>query len=95
MAVTYHTADMARALPDDGRRYEVVRGELLATPAPSHVPQRTVTRLVTALIRYLEVQPVCAPAEVAELLDACLTGQREIYGVPSGRHSCGCSPSRS
>ena len=28
------TAEMARALPDDGNRYEVVDGELLVTPAP-------------------------------------------------------------
>ena len=35
MAVTYYTADMVRALPDDGKRYETVHGELLVTPAPS------------------------------------------------------------
>ena len=29
------TPDEVRALPEDGRRYEVVRGELLVTPAPS------------------------------------------------------------
>src|SRR5205823_894182 len=29
------TADMVRALPDDGNRYEVVDGQLLVTPAPS------------------------------------------------------------
>jgi hypothetical protein len=29
------TADMVRALPDDGNRYEVVDGELLVTPAPT------------------------------------------------------------
>ena len=29
----YWTADMARRLPDDGNRYEVVYGELLVTPA--------------------------------------------------------------
>jgi hypothetical protein len=26
---------MVRALPDDGKRYEVVDGQLLASPAPS------------------------------------------------------------
>lgn len=40
VAPTYHTADMVRALPDDGNRYEVVHGELLVTrgspgPAPA------------------------------------------------------------
>ena len=92
MAVTYYTADLVRALPDDGQRHEVVRGELLVTPAPRRLHQRTVTRLVAVRNRYLEAPPVCAPAEVAELLDACLTGPRENQGVPSGRHSCGCSP---
>ncbi len=33
-APIYYTADMVRALPDDGNRYEVVHGELLVTPAP-------------------------------------------------------------
>ena len=33
-APIYYTADMVRALPDDGNRYEVVYGELLVTPAP-------------------------------------------------------------
>lgn len=33
-APVYHTADMVRAMPDDGNRYEVVYGELLVTPAP-------------------------------------------------------------
>ncbi len=29
------TADMVRALPDDGNRYEVVAGQLLVSPAPT------------------------------------------------------------
>jgi hypothetical protein len=33
-APIYFTADMVRAMPDDGNRYEVVYGELLVTPAP-------------------------------------------------------------
>jgi Uma2 family endonuclease len=31
---TEWTAEMARALPDDGKRYEVLDGELFVTPAP-------------------------------------------------------------
>ena len=34
VAPVYYTADMVRALPDDGKRYETVHGELLVTPAP-------------------------------------------------------------
>lgn len=37
---TEWTAVMVRALPDDGRRYEVVDGELLVTPAPQLLHQR-------------------------------------------------------
>ncbi|MGH7703623.1 MAG: Uma2 family endonuclease [Gemmatimonadales bacterium] len=33
-APIYFTRDMLRELPDDGNRYELVRGELLVTPAP-------------------------------------------------------------
>jgi hypothetical protein len=34
-ATTNWTADMVRALPDDGKRYEVIDGELFVTPAPT------------------------------------------------------------
>ncbi len=45
----YHTADMVRALPDDGKRYETVHGELLVTPAPRPWHQEIVARLHVAL----------------------------------------------
>lgn len=48
----YFTADMVRALPEDGQRYEVVHGELLVTPAPTMGHQRVVRRLVVALDAY-------------------------------------------
>jgi len=84
MAVTYYTADLVRALPDDGRRYEVVHGELLVTPAPRHVHQRTVTRLVTALSRYLEAQPVgealVSPADISWGQETLV--QPDVFVVP-------------
>ena len=57
-APLYYTADMVRALPDDGNRYEVVYGELLVTPAPRLQHQELVRRLLVALSRYLEANPV-------------------------------------
>ena len=30
---THWTAEMVRAIPDDGKRYEVLEGELFVTPA--------------------------------------------------------------
>jgi Uma2 family endonuclease len=48
MAVTYYTADMVRALPDDGQRYEVV------TPAPRLWHQEVVRRIGRLLEDYTE-----------------------------------------
>src|SRR5213083_1003853 len=68
-APTYYTADMVRALPDDGNRYEVVHGELLVTPSPRLWHQTLVGRLYSALEGYLRDQPVgealTAPADIS------------------------------
>src|SRR6188472_2913256 len=50
----YYTADMVRALPDDGNRYEVVYGELLVSPSPRMWHQIVVERLARALGTYLQ-----------------------------------------
>lgn len=47
------TAEMARALPDDGNRYEVLDGELFVTPAPKAPHQRAVGELLFSLKLYL------------------------------------------
>ena len=57
-APTYYTADMVRALPDDGNRYETVHGELLVTPSPGLWHQELVFRLHVAVHEYLKVYPV-------------------------------------
>ncbi len=57
-APTYYTADMVRAMPDDGNRYEAVHGELLVTPSPRLWHQELVFRLHVALTEYLSEQPV-------------------------------------
>jgi Uma2 family endonuclease len=68
-APIYYTADMVRAMPDDGNRYEVVYGELLVTPAPRPWHQVLVLRLSLALGRYLERQPIgsllTSPADIS------------------------------
>ena len=68
-APLYYTADMVRALPDDGNRYEVVYGELLVTPAPRLWHQELVKRLTLALDTYLAEQPVgvvlSSPADIS------------------------------
>ena len=53
-APTYYTADMVRAMPDDGNRYETVHGELLVTPSPTVWHQVILGRLMVSLERYVE-----------------------------------------
>ena len=57
-APLYYTADMVRALPDDGNSYEVVHGELLVTPAPRAWHEVVGTRLLVAVQTYLDRHPV-------------------------------------
>lgn len=52
-APLYYTADEVIAMPDDGNRYEVVHGELLATPAPRLWHELLVARLIEAVGHYL------------------------------------------
>jgi Uma2 family endonuclease len=65
----YHSADMVRAIPADGNRYETVHGELLVTPAPSLWHQEVVTRLMVQLHDYLQLERVgialAAPADIS------------------------------
>jgi Uma2 family endonuclease len=65
---TEWTAEIVRALPDDGNRYEVIGGELFVTPAPSWTHQRAVGELFRILMPYLEEHAlgdaIIAPADV-------------------------------
>ncbi|MEP6780003.1 MAG: Uma2 family endonuclease [Gemmatimonadaceae bacterium] len=47
------TVEMLDALPDDGRRYEIIDGELFVTPSPGEAHQDAVLFLVTLVDRYL------------------------------------------
>jgi Uma2 family endonuclease len=62
------TAEMARALPDDGQRYEVLDGELFVTPAPALVHQRAVMRLYDRLKPHAELhgigETLVSPADI-------------------------------
>jgi len=68
-APVYYTAEMVRALPDDGNRYETVHGELLVTPSPRELHQRVLVRLIHTLSTYLERCPIGAlytsPADIS------------------------------
>ena len=58
------TAEMARALPEDGRRYEVLDGELFVSPSPSRQHQRAVRMLLLLL------DPYCTRHGLGEALDS-------------------------
>jgi Uma2 family endonuclease len=68
-APLYYSAEMVRALPDDGNRYETVHGELLVTPAPRLWHQVIARRILGRLDRYTEGYPVgCliySPADIS------------------------------
>ncbi len=57
-APIYYTADMVRALPDDGNIYEVVHGELLVSPSPRPWHEEVGIRLLIAVRLWLERHPV-------------------------------------
>jgi Uma2 family endonuclease len=65
---TEWTAEMVRALPDDGNRYEVIDGELFVTPAPSWTHQTAVLELAVLLRPYLQQHRIghviVSPADV-------------------------------
>jgi Uma2 family endonuclease len=78
------TADMLRALPDDGKRYEIIDGELFVTPAPSWDHQGAVARLHLRLASYVESQRsgrvIFAPADV-EFADDTVV-EPDLFVVP-------------
>ena len=82
-AVEFWTADMVRALPNDGKRYETVHGELLVTPAPQAWHQELVGRLYVALRQYLDREPVgrvlMSPADISWSPDSLV--QPDIFVV--------------
>ncbi len=53
-----------RRLPDDGRRYELLDGTLLVTPAPTTLHQRCVARLLLVLAPACEPDQEVLPAPV-------------------------------
>ena len=67
-ATTRWTADMVRALPDDGKRYEVIDGELFVTPAPTLLHQHAAFEIATLLKPYVATHAigvvVLSPADV-------------------------------
>ncbi len=86
---SHWTADMVRSLPDDGKRYEVIDGTLLVSPAPSWEHQRAVRLLVMALQAYCERhglgEAMMSPADI-ELSPSDVV-QPDVFVVPEIAHS--------
>ena len=82
-APTFYTADMVRALPDDGNRYETVHGELLVTAAPRALHQRVVRRLTITLDQYVARHRVgevfTSPADISWTPDTLV--QPDVFVV--------------
>jgi Uma2 family endonuclease len=84
-APLYYTADMVRALPEDGNRYETVHGELLVTPAPRYDHQHVIKQLLVLLDSYLKRYPVgdvlMSPADISWAPDVLV--QPDLFVVPA------------
>ena len=85
-----YTVAEVLALPPDGNRYEVVRGELLVTSAPRFRHQQTAARLFQALTGYLRPLGLAdcvlfSPADITWSVDpdeADELVQPDIFVVP-------------
>ena len=69
VAPVYWTAEMVRALPDDGKRYETVYGELLVSPSPGVTHQVVHARLFGALHEFMARERIgrvlSSPADIS------------------------------
>ena len=76
-------------LPDDGRRYEILDGELDVSPAPTPRHQRVLLKLVAILHRHAEErglgQVYVAPIDVILARDSIV--QPDLVFVAAGRES--------
>ncbi len=88
-ALVYYTADMVRALPDDGNRYETVYGELLVNPAPRAWHQVIVGRLLRMVADYLDRYPIGtllqSPADISWSDDTLVQPDLFVVDVDEAR----------
>lgn len=79
------TAELVRALPDDGKRYELVSGELVVTPAPAPLHQRLLGALSYRMDSFLRQSGAgrlfSSPADLAFGEDEIL--QPDLFVLPS------------
>ena len=85
----FWTADMVRAKPDDGKRYETVHGELLVSPAPRFWHQEIVARLFALLRDYSQREHVgncvAGPADISWGADSLVSPDILVASVEQAR----------
>lgn len=89
-ATTIHwTVEMRNALPDDGKRYEVIDGKLFVTPAPRWTHQDAIGRLHLILAPYVSAQAVghviLSPADVEFAYDTVVEPDLFVVPLVNGR----------
>lgn len=87
MVVPRYTAEEVRQFPDDGLRYEVIRGELFVSPAPGTPHQRAVADLHLILAPYVAAhelgEVILSPFEVEFAEDTAV--QPDLLFLPRER----------
>ena len=82
---TYHTREMVLSLPDDGKRYELVHGELLVSPSPAMRHQIVLGALHSMLHEYLTRVPVgrvlFSPADITWGSTADILVQPDLFVI--------------
>jgi Uma2 family endonuclease len=83
------TYDQYCALPDDGRRYELLEGELYMTPAPSTQHQRIVMRLSAILFTHVQQRQLgdVLPSPIDVLLSPLTVVQPDLAFVSQDRRA--------
>ncbi|MFN2399781.1 MAG: Uma2 family endonuclease [Gemmatimonadaceae bacterium] len=80
----YYSAEMVRALPDDGNKYETVHGELLVTPAPRPWHEEIAIRLLESLRAYTRTNAIghvfSSQSDISWGLDTLV--QPDVFVVP-------------
>ena len=88
-AATKMTYDQYCLLPDDGKQYEVIDGELFMTPAPKPRHQKIVLRLAEELSRFVRENSLgevfVAPVDV--LLDQHTVLEPDVLFISTARVS--------
>ena len=93
------TADDLLDAPDDGNRYEIVRGEVFVMPAPSRFHQRAVVALLDELHSYVArsaYEALASPLAVraawnTQVEPDVIVAPRELDHEGGGTLGCGCA----